>query len=107
MVSKQTYVFIALILTAHFAVAQGADPTKPFSMTSGSSAKAMSTKGPLVLESIIHGNKIHTAVINGQVMQVGDVIGEHRLVAVNNDSAVLRTLTERVKLSVFSGVIVK
>lgn len=84
--------------------AQSADPTKPFSYSGGSEQVAQQK---LVLESIIHGDGVHTAVINGKPLQVGDYIGEHRLVAVNNDSVVLRTETERLKLSVFSGVIVK
>ncbi|WP_440876252.1 hypothetical protein [Thalassotalea sp. PLHSN55] len=87
--------------------AQSIDPTKPFGFSSQGSSTSIKGKGPLVLESIIHSDKIHTAVINGQVMKVGDSIGKHRLVAVNDNSVVLRTETERLKLSVFSGVIVK
>lgn len=85
--------------------AQNVDPTKPFSgVTSTASGEQ---KKALVLESIIHGDGIHTVVINGKKLQVGDTIGEHRLVAVNDASVVLRSDTERLKLHVFSSVIVK
>ncbi len=85
--------------------AQSADPTRPFTYQGNKAGENSPEK--LVLESIIHGDQIHTVIISGKQMQVGDSIGEHRLVAVNDDSVVLRTATERLKLYVFSGVIVK
>lgn len=93
------------LVISTYVVAQSTDPTKPLAYSGGSSGQVEKQK--LVLESIIHGDEIHTVVINGKKLQVGDYIGEHRLVAVNNDSAVLRTATERLKLHVFSSVIVK
>jgi len=65
------------------------------------------SKAELVLESIVHGHEVHTAVINGRILKVGDVIREYKLVAVNNTSVVLRSAEKRLKLSVFSGVVVK
>ncbi len=100
-------ILISVLILASSSVWAGVDPTKPFGVSVNAAGLQVTKKGPLILESIIHGDKIHTVVINGQVMQVGDTIGEHRLVAVNDDSVVLRTPTERVKLSVFSGVVVK
>ena len=89
--------------------AQNNDPTKPLSASVFSSiTKAQaSTKAELILESIIHGVEVHTAVINGQVLKVGDFIRQYELVAVNNTSVVLRSAEKRLKLSVFSSVVVK
>lgn len=89
--------------------AQSADPTKPLSGASfSSSSKTVQTnKSKLVLESIVHGYEVHTAVINGQVLKPGDFIRQYKLVAVNNTSVVLRSAEKRLKLSVFSGVVVK
>ena len=90
--------------------AQNNDPTKPLSAGGGPSSMCkteVATKSKLILESIIHGFEVHTAVINGQVLKVGDFIRQYKLVAVNNNSVVLRSAEKRLKLSVFSSVVVK
>lgn len=80
------------------------DPTAPF----GHRADPLKTVAgkKLVLESIIHGDGIHTAVINGKVMKPLDTIGEYKLTAVNDQSVVLRSDTQRLKLYVFKENIV-
>jgi len=85
--------------------ASSVDPTRPFGHTKGSSALVNGNK--LVLESIIHGDGIHTVVINSKVLKVGDSIVGYRLVAVNDDSVVLRSETERLKLYVFKAKVLK
>ena len=81
---------------------QGLDPTKPLSGTATSLSEVKQIKKHFILESIIHGINVHTAVINGKTMMVNDYIGGYRLVAVNDDSVILRSSEERVKLYVFS-----
>ena len=105
--------FIGLWLTILFSSfisrAQNIDPTKPLSgagFSTTSKAEKTAT-AELVLESIIHGYEVHTADINGQVLKVGDFIRQYKLIAVNNSSVVLRSADKRLKLSVFSGVVVK
>jgi MSHA biogenesis protein MshK len=61
----------------------------------------------MVLESIIHGDGIHTVVISGKVLKTLDYIGEYQLTAVNDQSVILRSKTERLKLNVFKGSVVK
>jgi len=100
--------FIALF-SAFTVSAQSVDPTKPLSndgLPSMTNA-GKTIKAELILESIVHGYEVHTAVINGQVLKVGDSILQYKLVAVNNSSVVLRSEEKRLKLSVFSGVVVK
>lgn len=81
------------------------DPTKPLV---GSSRSVFGPqKTDLVLKSIIHGNGIHTVIINNQLMKIGDSIGEYKLIAVNDNSVILRSSEERKKLFLFSNAIAK
>ena len=90
---------------ANQASAAKVDPTRPF----GHSALSTITPGgqKMVLESIIHGNGIHTVVISGKVLKTFDYIGEYQLTAVNDQSVILRSETERLTLTIFKGNIVK
>lgn len=101
--------FFIILFTTFSVSARNNDPTKPLSAGASSSISKASTttKAELILESIVHGFEVHTAVINGQVLKVGDFIRQYELVAVNNTSVVLRSAEKRLKLSVFSNVVVK
>ena len=103
------FLFFIALLAGFTVSAQNVDPTKPLSSNGFSSISktGKTAKAELILESIVHGFEVHTAVINGQVLKVGDVILQYELVAVNNTSVVLRSAEKRLKLSVFSGVVVK
>lgn len=97
---------IPLLFMALSAHAKGTDPTKPLIGYDLIESNVVGGK-KLVLEAIIHGYKVHTAIINSKTLKVGDTIMEHRLVAVNDDSVVLRTGSETLKLYIFSDVIAK
>ena len=64
-------------------------------------------KNKLVLQSIIHGDGIHTAVINGKVIKPGEQVAQYRLEAINDASVVLRNDDETLKLYVFKQSIIK
>ncbi len=96
--------FFVITLCSSVAHAGKVDPTSPFGH-SGSSSQVIAEK-KLVLESIIHGEGIHTVVINGKVMKTNDTIGKYRLTAVNDQSVVLRSETQRLKLHVFKESVV-
>ena len=96
--------FFTLTLFSTFSHGAKVDPTGPFGLSGSSPHIAIEKK--LVLESIIHGDGIHTVVINGKVMKPNDTIGEYRLIAVNDQSVVLRSETQRLKLHVFKENIV-
>ena len=86
----------------------GVDPTKP--LLGSKPSQRVKVAQNLVLQSIFHGTsgqKTHRAIINGMVLQVNDYIGEYRLVAVNDDSVILRSSEQRLKLSIFSSVVKK
>jgi len=87
---------------------KGLDPTKP--LFGSKQSQVVKLGQNLVLEGIFHGShgaKTHTAVINGKALKVNDRIGEYRLVAVNDNSVVLRSSEKRLKLSIFSSVVKK
>lgn len=96
--------FLGLFCLASQALAD-TDPTRPFGHRATSPATSEGQQ--LVLESIIHGDGIHTVVINGQVLKTFDRIGEFQLTAVNDQSVILRSETQRLKLHVFKSNLVK
>ncbi len=85
--------------------AASVDPTRPFDQSA--SKGALPGKNKLVLESIVHGNGIHTVVINGKVLKPKETIGQYQLLAVNDDSVILQSATERLKLYVFKASVLK
>lgn len=104
---KFTTLFIFLCgfsCTVTQALAQ-TDPTRPFGHSATSSITSNDKK--LILESIIHGDGIHTVVINGEVLKTLDYIGEYQLTAVNDQSVILRSKTKQLKLHLFKSDLVK
>jgi len=81
------------------------DPTRPFGHSINSSVTPKGKK--LVLESIIHGDGLHTVVINGKILKPFDHIGEYQLTAVNDQSVILRSKTQRLKLTIFKPNVLK
>lgn len=97
---------LCTVIALHvFPAVANVDPTSPFGK--GVAKQLDESEDKLVLESIIHGEGIHTAVINGKVLKPLETIGQYRLVAVNDDSVVLRSETERLKLYVFKASVLK
>jgi|TARA_B100000767_G_C19717947_1_gene515833 MSHA biogenesis protein MshK len=76
------------------------DPTKPFEYSGAIIGQENSNNG-FVLSSIVHGDGIHTAVINKNIYQLFDYIGEYKITAINSDSVILRNKSERLKLNIF------
>ena len=82
------------------------DPTRPFGQSAESSNGEQLING-LVLQSIIHGDDIHTVVVSGKILKMFDYIDEYQLTAVNDKSVILRSKTQRIKLNIFKGNLVK
>ena len=97
--------FIALF-PAFTISAQNVDPTKPLSTHGIASSNNVKKSGSLVLETIVYGNQIRTAIINGKLLKVGDTIGEHKVLIVNDKNVVLGRDDERLKLTLFSAAVV-
>jgi hypothetical protein len=87
--------------------AQSVDPTKPLSAYGIADANHANKVTPLVLETIVYGDKVRTAIINGKVLKVGDTIGRHKVLVVNDKSVTLGLDDERLTLTIFSDVVVK
>ena len=93
-----------LVLSTTNVFAAKVDPTRPLNYTA-SSATAEGQK--MVLESLIHGTGVRTAVISGKVLKVGDKLGEYQLTEVNENSVILQSATERIELNIFKKNLVK
>ncbi len=97
-------VMLILYILSFQIFAQSMDPTKPLTL---SVVKSDGVKKGLVLETIVHGKKNKSAIISGKLMKVGDYIGVYKLIKVNRSSVVLRSEDGPLRLSIFSGVVVK
>ena len=98
--------FILTTLFLSGVTSAATDPTQPFGRGAIGSAPVEKIN-QMKLESIIHGNGVHTVIINGKLLKVGDYIGDFKLVAVNDKSVVLRSEDERKKLHIFSELTAK
>lgn len=79
------------------------DPTRPSnSWGAGSAAPAVSS-GP-VLQSVLIASGRRVAVISGQTVQVGDKVGDARIVAINESEVVLREGGKLQTMKVFPGI---
>ena len=83
---------------------QQTDPTRPFGATAAVS-QGSDSKSALVLQSIIQSNQSKKAMINGEVLTVGDKYRDFELIAINSNGVVLQSSQGRMELSLFSGVI--
>lgn len=54
-----------------------------------------------MLSSIIHGDGIYTVIINKKIYHIFDYIDEYKITAINSDSVILRSKSERLKLNIF------
>jgi len=87
--------------------AQNIDPTKPLSSYGSAGENSLKKEGAMVLETIVYSEQVRTAVINGKILKVGDTIGEHQVLVVNDKSVILGLNEERLKLTLFSEIVVK
>ena len=99
--------FFVLFVVTVPTFAQNVDPTKPLSFYGFASSNNVKKDNPLVLETIVYGEQVRTAIINGKVLKVGDTIGEHKVLVVNDKNVVLGRDDERLKLTLFSAVVGK
>jgi len=90
------------VLTSFVSTAADVDPTRPFDISSSGNSQLKRENG-FKLTSIIHGDGIHTAVINGKIYNMFDHIGEYRITAINSHSVILRSKTKRLKINVFKS----
>ena len=90
-------------LTSSISLAADVDPTRPFGVSGSGSDSQLKRDGGFLLTSIIHGDGIHTAVINGKIYKMFDYVGEYRITAINSHSVILRSKTKRLKINIFKN----
>ena len=93
-------VFAIITAISFTSFAASVDPTRPFG-ASGSGSSQLKRDGGFKLTSIIHGDGIHTAVINGKIYKMFDYVGEYRITAINSHSVILRSKSKRLKINIF------
>ncbi len=96
-------IIIVTLSTAILAVE--IDPTRPFGagITGSNESVELKRENTFKLTSIIHGDNIHTAVINGKIYKMFDYVGEYRITAINSHSVILRSESKRLKIDVFKS----
>ena len=94
---------VATTLTLPISLAADVDPTRPFGVSGSGSDSQLKRDGGFLLTSIIHGDGIHTAVINGKIYKMFDYVGEYRITAINSHSVILRSKTKRLKINIFKN----
>jgi MSHA biogenesis protein MshK len=93
-----------VLLTSSVSLSADIDPTRPFGVSSSNSnSEEIKADDGFVLTSIIHGDGIHTAVINGKIVKMFDYIGEYHITAINSHNVILRSKSQRLKLSIFKS----
>lgn len=97
-----SFLLIAVIaLPSKNSWAADTDPTRPFGVSGTGSNEQLKRDGGFKLTSIIHGDGIHTAVINGNIYKMFDYVGEYRITAINSHSVILRSKSKRLKINIF------
>ena len=94
---------VVIVLASSVSFAGDVDPTRPFGVNGSGSHNQLKRDGGFVLSSIIHGDGIHTAVINGKIYKMFDYVGEYRITAINSHSVILRSKSKRLKINVFKN----
>ena len=96
-------IVVATTLISPISLAADVDPTRPFGVSGSGSDSKLKRDGGFLLTSIIHGDGIHTAVINGKIYKMFDYVGEYRITAINSHSVILRSKTKRLKINIFKN----
>jgi MSHA biogenesis protein MshK len=94
-----------LLFLPQYANSQQVDPTKPFGAVASTSTNSSAKSPRLVLQSVIKSSNKKKAIINGQVLNVGDKYQGFALIEINANGVVLDSPQGRMELSLFSGVI--
>jgi MSHA biogenesis protein MshK len=91
------------VLFSSVSIATDIDPTRPFGTSSLNQTAQLKHEDGFHLTSIIHGDGIHTAVINGKIYKMFDYLGDYRITAINSHSVILRSKSKRLKINVFNS----
>lgn len=94
-------VMLCLLLVVVFSV--HADPTRPPAAALPVVPQASVAVGtPLQLQLIMHSEQGMQALINGQLLKVGDVIARFRVQSINTEQVVLVSGSDRLQLDIIN-----
>ena len=99
-------VALLTVLASSVSFAADVDPTRPFGVSgtnSNNPVNLVKHDDSLIVNSIVHGNGIHTAVINGKIYKILDYVGEYRITAINSHNVILRSQSKRLKINLFKS----
>ncbi len=86
------------------ATAQELDPTKPFTKVA---LDKDSVQKNFKLYSVIISGQSKKAMINNQVLAIGDSLGEFKVTDILKNSVILTSSSESIELSLFANGLVK
>jgi len=92
---------VITVLLSSISMAADIDPTRPFGVNGTDINDQKKSDSGFILSSIIHGDGIHTAVINGKIYKMFDYVGDYRITAINSHSVILRSKAKRLKINIF------
>src|SRR2546425_12876802 len=95
-------VLMGLLLSSGVAYAAFHDPTQPYTFVEKSNDK--SAEGPLVLQAIFISQHQRIAVVNGELLKIGDVIQDNRLVTIESNFVILDNAGEKTFLHLIDPV---
>ena len=94
-------IVVTSVMFSPIILAEDTDPTRPFGVSGTGDNVQLTRDGGFKLTSIIHGDGIHTAVINGKIYKMFDYVGEYRITAINSHSVIMRSKSKRLKINIF------
>jgi len=102
------YKFSLLLLVFLFieVKAESIDPTRPFGHEVLLGGKLVSNEA-LVLQTIVEQEESQRVVISGKLLNIGDQIGEYKLIKISTNFVLLTSPERDLKLSLFSSVVTK
>ena len=97
---------VLMLMTASYSsYGNNYDPTAPLNASGRYLSSTANSHKTLRLESIIRSNQQLSAVINGQVLVLGEHFGEYTLAKINKNSVVLTSTEQSITLPLFVNIL--
>lgn len=101
LLKKILFAFLITCLPLAIFAADIRDPTRPPDVYLHQLKAAMEKKNVFVVHAILTSNTRRLAVINGTIVQVGDIIANATVVKISSDCVSLKTLGSITKYPIF------
>lgn len=95
------FLAITLVLT------QAQDPTKPMDYREVTTMTVKKKSNQLTLYGVVGSKGEKVAIINDQILQLGDQIEGYKLVAIGHDQATLRSKNKEIILNLIKSKVVQ